>query len=370
MVNSAADHLPPFMTEDLLELETDTDALAPEMADGEQAAPSAETPVSDEGTDEGDAAVEAETVVAGTAISTPVAGTPAAPSLSQQFGVNVHGQNYALQGVMFDPATRTLSAADDRTFDRVRQLITNGREYETRWRQELTQAQRKAVQIREEVNQETIKSSEYNKTFEQLMTRPIEEVAAMLGEWRTEWPRIQANAQVAYAERMMQQAQTAQQGEAPDVEMVIEQAQNGVAEMVEQVLADQPWATPEAKAELTALMSDVHTLDRFVARAQRDDPQNRIQAGQYVADWDTARQILQQYARPYLGAYQTSSQAAHRATATSAVATNNTKALAAAAAQRAPSAAPKKSTSAAAKAKSLSKQLDDDWSEIAATMRR
>jgi len=352
--------------DDVLDMAPEVDALAlpPETVDATpvlDAEPSA-TPDDEHAPDDEQDGTESAPIAAESATVQPP--TP------QPFGVNVHGQNYAIAGVTFDPAARTLAVADDRTFDRVRQLISKGREYETRGRQELTTAQREVQRVREEVNQETVKSTEYNKVFEQLMTRPIEEVAAMLGEWRTEWPRIQANAQVAYAERMMAQAQQAQQGEAPDVEMVVEQARSGVAEMVEQWLGNQPWASPTSRTELTALMSDVHTLDRFVGRAVRDDPTNGVRAGQYVADWDTARHILEQYARPYVGAHQSSTQAAHRAATTSAVATNNGKALAAAAAQRPAVAAPKKPATPATNAKSLSKQLDDDWSEIAATMRR
>jgi hypothetical protein len=109
--------------------------------------------------------------------------------------------------------------------------------------------------------------------------------------------------------------------------MVVEQAQSGAAELTQELLQDQPWATPQLSAKVSQYLSEPRTLDQWVLRATRDLPEQGLRKGQYVADWDRARALVDQYVEPYRDAHGQRTQAARQLQTTQTVAKSNAAAL-------------------------------------------
>ena len=301
--------------------------------------------------------------------ATPAAATPTPAPVAEPFVVQgANTRPYEIPGVTFDPTTKALQIADERAFQRVQTLLANGREYETAGRKQLQQAQRQIDSVRAEKSENETKAAFYVDQWQQMMTMPVDELAQMLSEARTQWPLLQAKAEQAWTQQLMTQQQQAAEGPAPDVEMIVEEARTGVQQLVPDVLGDQPWVTPETRERVVAWMSDVKRLDQFVMRATTDIPARNVRKGQYIADWDEATRMVQEYVTPYVDAHAARQQDAHRLTATSSVAANNAKTLAAAQKQR-PTAS-NTPVASPAPAKTLSRELDDDWASIRAGMRR
>lgn len=244
------------------------------------------------------------------------------------FAVNVFGKAYQLPGASFQAAQRQIQFASDKDFDRARQLLTKGREYETVGRQELQAARAELHRLKNEPDEEKTQAQVYLQEFRQLMTMSEQELYDFCSNARMNWPKIEAKADRAYAERLREQARTAATPPEPDVDVIVEQAQDGAAQFIQKTLANEPWATPDVCAELTTLLSDRSMLGQFVYRTDRDIPEYGVRAGQWVADWDRANALLMKLTQPYQRAATTAQAATQRVQTTQAVAQTNARSLA------------------------------------------
>lgn len=257
---------------------------------------------------------------------------PPAPDPVEPFAFNAFKQRYEVPGLAFNPKTHTITAEGPQAVQRLQQLLSHGREWEARGRQELVQTRRELQQVKETGSAETEAAKAYLSEWEKLMAMHPDDVAAYVVHAQASWPKIQAEATLKHAQQVLEQVKTAQQPPEPDVDAVVEDARSGAAELVQEFLQDQPWATPAVREKVTAFLQDIGTMNRWVARATRDMPEHGIRAGQYVAVWDDARALLDQYVAPYRDAHaqfathQTA--AAKQIQQTQTVAAQNAKALA------------------------------------------
>ena len=246
---------------------------------------------------------------------------------SEPFAFNAFKQRNELPGLAWNPQTRSITVQDDRGLERMKQLLSHGREWEARGRQELVALRKESQQLREQPHAEIEQAKVYMQEFEAMMQMEPEQLWQFISEARTNYPLMQAKAERAYAERLMDQARTANAPPEPDVEMVLDQAQNGAAELVQELLQDQTWATPQLSAKVTQYLSDPRVLDQWVLRARRDLPDQGLRAGQYVANWDRARELVAEYTEPYRDAHGQRTQAARQLQTTQTVARSNAAAM-------------------------------------------
>jgi hypothetical protein len=274
------------------------------------------------------------------------AGAPdvAAEVPPEPFTFKAFKQDYEVPGLRFDKAKNAIVVDDPRGLDRLRQMLSHGREWEARGRQELVQLRKENTLLREQPVAEIEQAKAYLAEIQQLMEMPVEDLAEWVMQARQHWPVMQAKAERAYAERLMAQAQAAQQPPEPDVEQVVEEARAGAEALVQDILQGQPWANPDIAAELTEFLQDPRTMDQWVLRANRDLPDMGIRAGQYVANWDAVRELVDRMTKPYRRAHEQTATVQQRAAQTTKVAQQNAAALATA---RKP--APKPAPPAAAK---------------------
>lgn len=230
---------------------------------------------------------------------------PAAPEVppTTPFAFSAFRQEYAVPGTVFNPADRTIRFEDDRALNRMKQMLSHGREWEARGRQELVGLKRENEALRHQPVEEIEKARAFMQEWTHLMQMPPEELAAFLEAARTQWPLIEARAERAYAERLREQATMAQTPPEPDVEVIVEEVQHGAADLVEDYLANQPWATPDVRQTLVEYLQDRATMNQYVGRARTDMPDIGLRAGQYAADWDTARALVERMAKPYRDAH-------------------------------------------------------------------
>lgn len=271
------------------------------------------------------------------------------PDPIEPFAFNAFKQRYEVPGLTFNPRTGTIQAESPQALERVKQLLSRGREWEAEGRYELKKLQAANHQLKAQPHEEIEKARVYLDEWNTLMQMSEEQLFQFLTTARGEWPKIEARAERAYAEKLYQQAQAAQQPPEPDVEQVVEHASHGAAELVQEFLHDQPWATPEMAASLTQFLNERRNMDHWVARATRDIPEQGLRKGQYVALWDDARQMLIDRTQPYRDAH---AQYATRQTAaaqqiqkTQTVAHQNAKALALVKGTKPASVAPRPPTS-------------------------
>jgi vacuolar-type H+-ATPase subunit H len=207
-------------------------------------------------------------------------------------------------------------------------LLTKGREFETRGRLEI-QALRQELQRREsEPDEEKVQAQVYLQEFRALMTMSEQELYDFCTNARMNWPKIEAKAERTYAERLHQQARTANQPPEPDREALVEEATRGVSQFIQSSLANENWATSEVRDELATILSNPRLLSQFVYRTDRDIPEYGVRAGQWVADWDRAGELLADLQKPYQRAATATQAATQRVQTTQAVAQTNARALA------------------------------------------
>lgn len=257
----------------------------------------------------------------------PEAVAAVAPDPVEPFSFNAFKQRNEMPGLTWNPATKSIQVQDERGLERMKQLLSHGREWEARGRQELVALRKESQQLREQPHAEIEGAKVYMAEFEALMQMEPEQAWAFLQEARANYPLIQAKAERAYAERLMDQARTANAPPEPDVEMIVEQAQSGAAELVQELLQDQSWATPQLSAKVSAYLSDPRVLDQWVLRATRDLPDQGLRAGQYVANWDRARELVAEYTEPYRDAHGQRTAAARQLQTTQTAAKTNAAAL-------------------------------------------
>ena len=226
---------------------------------------------------------------------------PVAPP--EPFAFNAFKQRQEMPGLVWDPKSKSITVQDDRGLERMKQLLSHGREWEARGRQELLALRKESQQLREQPHAEIEQAKVYMQEFEAMMQMEPEQLWQFISEARTNYPLMQAKAERAYAERLMDQARTANAPPEPDVELIAEQAQSGAAELVQEILQDQTWATPQLSAKVSAYLSDPRIMDQWVLRARRDLPDQGLRAGQYVANWDRARELVAEYTEPYRDAH-------------------------------------------------------------------
>lgn len=244
------------------------------------------------------------------------------------FAVNVWGQPYQLPGSTFDAKNRAIAFASDKDFDRARQLLTKGREFETRGRQEIQQLRSELQRRDSEPDEEKVQAQVYLNEFRALMTMSEQELYDFCTNARMNWPKIEAKADRAYAERLREQARTANQPPEPDREALVEEATRGASQFIQSTLGNEAWATPEVRDELTTILSNPRMLSQFVYRTDRDVPEYGVRAGQWVADWDRAGELLAELQKPYQRAATATQAATQRVQTTQAVAQTNARALA------------------------------------------
>jgi hypothetical protein len=272
---------------------------------------------------------------------------PAAP-----FTVTVHGQPHAIPGLQWDASSKSFRVQDDRTFSRVQNLLTKGREWETRGRQELHQTRRELETERSRKTETQAQAEAYLAEWQKLMELPEDQFYAFAQAARQEWPRVQAQAERAVAAQTLAEAQRLQQPPEPDPESIIEHAQDRVSALVQHMLQGQPWADNQTQQALTEWMQSPRVLGQFVFRAPHDSPRDGIRQGQWVADWDVARDVLVQNARQIASAYERAqrqaAEAARAPTSVAPVAQQNARVLQTAGKPAAASRVPSGSTTAPA----------------------
>ena len=117
--------------------------------------------------------------------------------------------------------TKTLTVQDDRGLERMKQLLSHGREWEARGRQELVALRKESQQLREQPHAEIEQAKVYMQEFEAMMTMEPEQLWQFISEARTNYPLMQAKAERAYAERLMDQARTANAPPEPPSPMMV-----------------------------------------------------------------------------------------------------------------------------------------------------
>lgn len=315
--------------------------------------------------DEGDETGEAPAEVVDT---TPPADAPPPP---EPFTFKAFKQDYEVPGLAFDRATNAIVVQDPRGLDRLRQMLSHGREWEARGRQELVQLKRENETLRSQPHAELEHAKAYLAEFDALMGLDDESFLQRALLLKQQYPLLQAKAERAYAERVREQAAQMSRPPEPDVEVVMSEAQQGAQALVQELLQDQPWATPEIAAELTEYLQEPASLNQWIVRANRDLPEYGLRAGQYAADWDTARKLADRLLNPYRRAHdQVRTQTAtvqQRAAETTKVARQNAAVLAQAkpAAKPAPKTTPTPPPASAASSRSaLMKDVWKTWQEV------
>jgi hypothetical protein len=272
--------------------DTTVDDSAPESLDADVVEEAPESLPTDS---EGAEALAAEPAVVDAA---PVVEEPPTP-----FAFRAFQQDYPIQGTRFSEKDLTLKFEDPRALQRVKQMLSHGREWEARGRQELTSLRRENEQLRQQPVAEIEQAKTYLDEFGKLMAMAPEELWAFCQDAQRQWPLVQAKAERAYAERLKEQVSTAQQPPEPDVDVLIEEVQSTAAELVQDYLQNQPWATPQVAEKLTTYLQNTRTINQYVGRAIRDIPEFGIARGQYAADWNTARKLLDEMTEPYRDAH-------------------------------------------------------------------
>jgi hypothetical protein len=232
----------------------------------------------------------------------PAPAEPEAPAL-EPFAFNAFKQKYEVPGLAFDPKARAIVAQDDQSLGRLKQLLSHGREWEMRGRQELVALRREVQTVKETGTAEQAAAAAYLDEWQKMMQLPDDQLVQFIMGARASWPKVQAEATLAHANKLLEQAQRAHEPPEPDVELIVEEASNGAAELVQEILADQPWASPELRAELTQYLQDRAVMNQWVGRATRDMPEIGARRGQYVADWNAAQALVEKYAKPYRDAH-------------------------------------------------------------------
>lgn len=271
-----------------------------------------------------DAPEQAEPVAERDAVSDP---TPA-PEPPEPFTFKAFKQDYEVPGLAFDKAKNAIVVQDARGLDRLKQMLSHGREWEARGRQELVQLRKEVQTLQTQPHAELEHAKAYMDEWNRLMQLDDQSFLEMALALKQQHPLLQAKAERAYAERLIEQQRQMAQPPEPDVDVIVEQAQAGAAELVQQMLANQPWASPDVAAELTEYLSDPRVLDQYVARALRDLPDQGISKGQYVADWDRARELAEKLAKPYRTAHERTATVQQQAAQTTKIAQQNAAKLA------------------------------------------
>ena len=328
------------------------EAATTELMDDTPADVNTDDVLTDDNTDD---APDAAPVDAATVEEVP----PAVP-----FAVNVWGQPYQLPGSTFDPKNRAIAFASDKDFDRARQLLTKGREFETRGRQEIQQLRSELQRRDNEPDEEKVQAQVYLQEFKALMTMSEQELYDFCTNARMNWPKIEAKADRAYAERLREQARTANAPPEPDREAIVEEATRGASQFIQSTLANEAWATPEVRDELTAILSNPRMLSQFVYRTDRDVPEYGVRAGQWVADWDRAGELLADLQKPYQRAATATQAATQRVQTTQAVAQTNARALARAKPTNTPVAPQKKAAPPRQRPQDVVKDAMSVWREM------
>lgn len=284
---------------------------------------------------------------------------PAAPPAAEApardpfpFAFKAENQWRAVPGTQWDAERGTITVQSVEALEQLQKYLGMGFKYEQVTKPELFQLRRQVTQLQQQTSAEVEQAKTYLAEWKRMMELPEEELMAFVLGARQEWPRIEARAERAVAERLLEQARAAQAPPEPDVEAIVEEARSGAAQLVQEALHNQPWATPEVARELVEYLQDVQQMDQWVLRAARDLPEMGVRAGQYVANWDTARAMLDRLTAGYRRAYgqlaQQQQQQAARVQATSRVAAANAAAVAQASTGRAPARAPAKAAPAPA----------------------
>ena len=346
--------------------ETDSVDVDMETALAEAFAPEPDPAATETPTEAPDAPVEAseDAPEGDDTPEAPDAPTEAPAVELEPFTFKAFKQDYEVPGLRFDKAKNAIVVEDARGLDRLRQMLSHGREWEARGRQELVQLRKENQLLQQQPVAEIEQAKAYLAEIQTLMEMPVEELAEWVMTARQHWPVMQAKAERQYAERLMEQARAAQQPPEPDVEQVVEEAQQGAAALVSELLTNQAWANPEIAAEITEFLSDPRTMDQWVLRANRDLPDMGIRAGQYVANWDAAREIVDRMTKPYRRAHEQTATVQQRAAQTTKVAQQNAAALASAkkpAPKPAPTAA-KASTAPTDRPQSRAELMSEVWS--------
>lgn len=280
----------------------------------------------------------------------------------EPFTFKAFKQDYEVPGLKFDKATNSIRVDDPRGLERLKQMLSHGREWEARGRQELVQLRKENDTLKTQPHYEVESAKTYMAEMEKAMNLPREDALALFAAMYDQYPLMQAKAERAYAERLIEHQRMASAPPEPDVETVVQEAQAGAAELVQQMLANQPWANPDVATELTEYLSDPRTLDQYVARATRDMPELGIRAGQYVADWDRARELAERLAKPYRTAHERTATVQQQAAQTTKIAQQNAARLAQSAPAKKAVAAPPAKTPPREKPASRSELMADVWS--------
>jgi hypothetical protein len=341
----------PVLDETVDEIELDADAAlggdaelqAPDTDDAPDDAPES-VPSPDEGPE---------------AVADAVPDVPPEP-----FAFNAFKQRQEVPGLVWNPQTKSITVQDDRGLERVKQLLSSGREWEMRGRQELLSLKKEAQSLREQPHAEIEQAKVYMQEFEAMMQMEPEQLWQFISEARTNYPLMQAKAERAYAERLMEQARTANAPPEPDVELIAEQAQSGAAELVQEILQDQTWATPQLSAKVSAYLSDPRVMDQWVLRARRDIPEQGLRAGQYVANWDKARELVAEYTEPYRDAHGQRTAAAKDLQTTQSAAQRNAASLSRAKPSAAPAPAKPAATGTRPRPQDVVKDAMQVWREM------
>lgn len=291
----------------------------------------------------------------------PAAGTPADTPARDPFPFAFKAENQwrAVPGTQWDAERGTITVQSVEALEQLQKYLGMGFKYEQVTKPELFQLRRQVTQLQQQASVEVEQAKNYLGEWKRMMELPEEELLAFVLGARQEWPRIEARAERAVAERLLEQARAAQAPPEPDVEAIVEEARTGAAQLVQEALQGQPWATPDVRRELVEYLQDVQQMDQWVLRAARDLPEMGVRQGQYVANWDTARAMLDRLTAGYRRAYgqlaQQQQQQAARVQATSRVAAANAAAVAQASTGRAPARGPAKAAPAPARRPSPAK---------------
>lgn len=308
-----------------------------------------------------------EAALQGAAPAAAAAGARAAPPReAMPFAFKAENQWRAVPGTQWDPERGAITVQSVEALEQLQKYLGMGFKYEQVTKPELFALRRHVGQLQQQTTAEVEQAKVYLAEWKRMMEMPEEELAAFVLSARQEWPRIEARAERAVAERLLEAARAAQAPPEPDVESIVEEARTGAAQLVQEALHGQRWATPEVARELVEYLQDVQQMDQWVLRAARDFPEMGVRAGQYVANWDTARAMLDRLTAGYRRAYgqlaQQQQQQAARVQATSRVAAANAAAVAQASTGRAPARPPAKAAPAPASRRpaAAARQTKDD----------
>jgi hypothetical protein len=301
---------PDVLGEALTHLDALTGAEGPEseteLAD---AAPEGAAPEGDDADPAPADAAAAEAAPTGAPGSAPAATDAAQATEALPFAFKAENRWNAVPGTTWDPQRGTITVQSREALDHLQKYLGMGFKYEQVTKPELFALRRQVAEMQQQVQPEVEQAKLYLQEWQRLMEMEPEQLAEFIMGARQQWPMIQARAERAVAERMLEQARRAQQPPEPDVETIVEEARSGAAQLVQEILQGQPWASAEVAHELTEYLQDMQQMDQWVLKAQRDFPEMGVRAGQYVANWDVARQMLDRLTAGYRRSYQ---QVAHQ----------------------------------------------------------